>query len=559
LVPLFESVLFAPTASSAGAPSAKPRVLIAEDNHELAAYIAALIGGFSETRVAHDGERALALARQWSPDLVLADVMMPGRDGLSLCRELKSAEATAKLKVILLTAVTHRDALLQGWEAGADDYLFKPFHPKELAARVKSVLTAAMERKRADATMRQMHAHLERLVEERTTELEQANGALRETDRRKDEFLAMLAHELRNPLAPIANALQVLRQPSSREEDHQWAKNVIHRQTAHLTRLIEDLLDVSRISRGKLELRRGQVRLSEVIDGAIESSRPFIQQREHDLTVSLPPEAVLLDADVTRLSQVFMNLLINAAKYTPPGGRIWLTAQREDADLVLIVKDTGIGIPADKLPRLFEPFYQVDNSLERSHGGLGIGLALARRVVELHGGTLLARSEGEHRGSEFVARLPLRPSLPECTPIAIETNRDSRSTAPLRILVADDNHDAADSLAVMLRLEGHDVRAAYDGAEALAVAQSFPADVMVLDVGMPKVNGYEAAARVRQQPWGRDVVLIALTGWGQDDDKRRSREAGFDHHLVKPVDLAELHALLTLRCPRSDHPSSAAK
>jgi PAS domain S-box-containing protein len=371
-------------------------------------------------------------------------------------------------------------------------------------------------------------------------------NALRESDRRKDEFLATLAHELRNPLAPIRNAVQVLNIKGSQVPEARWSREIIERQVAHLTRLIDDLLEISRITRNELDLRKRRVTLDEVIAGAVEATRPLIAASGHDLTVSLPPAPVYLDGDLVRLSQAFLNLLNNAAKYTEPNGRIWLRAEREGDTAVVRVQDTGVGVSPDKLPLLFEMFYQVDRSHERSKGGLGIGLALVRRLIEAHGGTVEARSAGVGRGSEFIVRLPVLTDQP-AEPSADTAVERPVSAESARILVVDDNRDSADSLTAFLRLTGNDVYSAYDGVEAIEAAERHRPDVVLLDIGMPGMNGEEACRRIRSEPWGADMMLIALTGWGQEEDRRRTAAAGFDAHLVKPIDPADVMALLESR------------
>jgi signal transduction histidine kinase/ActR/RegA family two-component response regulator len=380
---------------------------------------------------------------------------------------------------------------------------------------------------------------------------------LKAADRRKDDFLAMLAHELRNPLAPIRTAVKVLHLKGSDAPEARWARNIIDRQVEHLTRLIDDLLDVSRITLDKLDLRQEPVELSEIIAGAVESGRAFIEQRGHQLTVTLPRERVYVNGDPVRLAQVFLNLLNNAAKYTEHGGRIWLTADRQQDHAVVSVKDTGVGIPRDKLPRLFEMFYQVDASLERAHGGLGIGLSLVRRLVESHGGSVDARSEGPGRGSEFTVRLPVLVEAPQPPAPTQPGDGEKRAVASRRILVADDNRDSADLFATFLRLMGHEVCTAYDGVEAVETAERFRPDAVVLDIGMPRLNGEEACRRIRSTSWGRDVVLIAVTGWDQDQNRDRIVTAGFDAHLVKPVDPGAVIELLTARPQASDFSSVA--
>lgn len=367
--------------------------------------------------------------------------------------------------------------------------------------------------------------------------------ALREADRRKDEFLATLAHELRNPLAPIRNALHLLRRthgPEPANEERLLA--MMQRQLDHLVRLVDDLLEVSRISQGKIVLRKEFIDLSTILSHALETSRPLIEAAGHRLSVDLPPEPILLDADPVRLAQVFANLLNNAAKYTESRGHIRLIAQRRGGEAVVSVIDSGVGIPAEMLPHVFDLFAQVDRSLGRAQGGLGIGLALVRNLVEMHGGRVEVHSDGMGRGSEFSAYLPLaedRPMQP------IMPDKPPRQLGPLcRMLVVDDNQDAADSLGLLLEALEYEVRVVYDGATALSILGEFKPAVVLLDIGMPDMDGYETARRIRQRPEGRDVSLIALTGWGQEDDRRRTQEAGFDQHLVKPVEIEVLQGLL---------------
>jgi PAS domain S-box-containing protein len=374
------------------------------------------------------------------------------------------------------------------------------------------------------------------------TERKAAEEALREADRRKDEFLAVLAHELRNPLAPLRNGLQVMRLASGDAKLVAKTRDMMERQLSHLVRLIDDLLDVSRISRNKMELRRSRVLLADVVSSAVETARPAIEAAGHELTVALPPEPIHLDADLTRLAQVFGNLLNNSAKYTQQGGRIRLAATRDGDRLVVEVEDTGIGIPAAALPHIFDMFSQVDRSIERSTGGLGIGLALVKGLVEMHGGTVEATSPGQGQGSTFSVRLPVieeRRSQPG-KPAEEKTDAGSKR----RILVVDDNLDSAASMATMLQLLGNEVRTADDGVEAVEVAAQFRPQVILMDIGMPRLNGYEATRRIREQPWGRGMAIVALTGWGQEVDRVRSQEAGCDRHLVKPVNLRDLEKLL---------------
>jgi signal transduction histidine kinase/DNA-binding response OmpR family regulator len=366
---------------------------------------------------------------------------------------------------------------------------------------------------------------------------------LREQDQRKDEFLATLAHELRNPLAPISNGLELIRLSNGDPETIERATTIMHRQVEQLIRLVDDLLDVARISRNKLELRKERADLETIVRNAVETSRPILLAAKNDLHVDLPSEPVLLDADAVRLAQVFANLLNNAAKYSEPGGRISLVATQTDGELTVRVSDTGIGIEPGKLSQIFGMFVQLDPSEQQVQSGLGVGLTLVQRLIEMHGGNIEARSEGTGKGSEFIVRLPTLVQSAKASsgeaPVAEE-----RPTVRRRILVVDDNLDSAESMAMMLTLSGHEVATAHDGMEAVKLAGEFQPDVAFLDLGMPVLDGYEAARAIRRQSRGKQIVLVALTGWGQEEDKRRSREAGFDAHLVKPIDFEELEDLV---------------
>ncbi len=367
---------------------------------------------------------------------------------------------------------------------------------------------------------------------------------LREADRRKNEFLAMLAHELRNPLTPIRNAVQVLRLTGNDPEAVQSASGMLERQVDQMARLVDDLLDVSRITRGKIELRRTRVELAGLVQDAVEAARPQVQCMDHELTVTIPPAPIHLYADSARLTQIVGNLLNNACKFTDRGGRIGLIVEREGTQAIIRVRDTGIGISADQLPRVFEMFMQVDTSLERSVGGLGIGLTLVKNLAELHGGTVEVQSAGLGRGSEFVVRLPILSEEAKETPLPAAGEPAGAPPKARRILIVDDNRDSATSLATLLQLIGNEAYTAFDGAEGLKLAEKFRPDVVLLDIGLPKLNGYEVARALRKQPWGKSMVVVALTGLGQVEDRQRSNEAGFDGHLVKPVDLASLTQFL---------------
>jgi signal transduction histidine kinase/ActR/RegA family two-component response regulator len=366
---------------------------------------------------------------------------------------------------------------------------------------------------------------------------------LREADRRKDEFLATLAHELRNPLAPLRHALEIQRLAEGDQATMRRTREMMDRQLTLLVRLIDDLLDVSRITQGRLELRKGTLQLEQVLQHAIEDNRPLIEARQLQVHCELPPAPVYLHADRARLAQVFFNLLNNAVKYTPPGGQIWIQTGVEPEAVAVSVRDSGIGIPPAMLRHVFELFVRVEPSSQGpGEGGLGIGLTLVKHLVELHGGTVEARSSGPGAGSEFEVRLPAAPA------VLPQTASQSGSSVPgplkRRILVADDNRESAESLKLMLELMGSEVHTAHDGQQSLALLEKLRPEVAILDIGMPRLNGYEVARRIRSQPWGHNVLLIALTGWGQESDKLRSEQAGFDHHLVKPVDPAQLEKLL---------------
>ncbi len=403
------------------------------------------------------------------------------------------------------------------------------------------------DRKRMHEALEQSQAELARQAEE-----------LRRADRRKDEFLATLAHELRNPLAPIRTGMDLLARASD-EQSRQRTLGVMHRQLAHMVRLIDDLLDVSRITRGKLELKRQKISLATAIGAAVEASRPLIERKQQTLSVNIRDGAMCSDADLTRIAQVISNLLNNASNYTPGGGSIELDAERDGDSAVIRVRDNGIGIPSDRLEDVFELFSQVNRTLERSQGGLGIGLALVRSLVEMHGGTVKAESAGLEQGSTFTVRLPLVSEAVESEPPKPSSALASGPTKR-RVLVADDNEDAADLLTLSLEQAGYQTQTAYDGASALAGIALFTPDVAILDIGLPDMTGYDLARELRRNGRSQRIALIALTGWGSPDDKRKAFEAGFDFHLTKPVDAKDLDAALKelerrARAPHADAPS----
>jgi PAS domain S-box-containing protein len=388
-------------------------------------------------------------------------------------------------------------------------------------------------------------------VSQDVTERKARADELIEADRRKNEFLAMLAHELRNPLAPLSNAVQAIRRREPGDEHTvAAATDILDRQIRQMSRLVNDLLDASRVSRGKIELRCAPIALRPVVEEAIETVRPLVASLEHTLTATLPDEALYVDGDAGRLSQVIGNLLANAAKFTDKGGRIWLSAAREGDEAVIRVRDNGIGIAPEHLQRLFDMFVQVDTAIERSRDGLGIGLTLVKRLVELHGGTVQVHSAGPGCGSEFTVRLTALPAAPAPRGIELRTPATVDSIAR-RVLVVDDSHDAAESLAMLLEFEGHEIYKAHDGADAIRTAERVRPDVVLMDIGLPVLNGYEACRRIRDHAWGGAIVMVAITGWGQEEDREQSHAAGFDLHLVKPVDHDELLRVVGSARPRA--------
>jgi signal transduction histidine kinase len=511
-------------------------ILVVDDQPaKLLTYSAILNGLDANLVMANSAREALDHLLRADFAVVLVDVCMPELDGFELAALIREHPRFRRTAIIFVSGVHLTDLdRLKGYEYGAVDYVPVPVVPEILRAKVNIFLDLY----RKTRQLERLNRHLEIRVAERTAELVDAS-------RRKDEFLAMLAHELRNPLAAVRLAAQLVVLPDLPQAQLAKSAAVIHRQVEHLVRLIDDLVDVSRITRGLISLRREPTEISAVVAQAIESSRPLIDTKHHSLTVTVPDDDSLkVDGDSARLSQILANILNNAAKFTDPGGRIELTVARVGADVVIRVADSGIGISAEMLPRVFDLFTQVERPLDRTSTGLGIGLALVQRLVEMHGGRVSAQSGGPGTGAEIVVHLPLidtGPALVSATP-ASET---ASGLSSRRILVVDDNVDAAETLGLMLKLQGHQVQTAHDGLQALNAASVFLPHIILLDLGMPNLNGYETANRIRSQAWGRDIALVAVTGWGQPKDRERTVEAGFDAHLVKPVDRETL--LKTLR------------
>jgi signal transduction histidine kinase len=514
-----------------GSGLARARVLVADDNADMRSYVRELLEPRYEVAVVPDGEAALESARRSPPDLIVSDVMMPRMDGFELVRKLRAEPQLREVPTILLSARAGEESVIEGLQAMADDYLVKPFAARELLARVAGQLQLARLRRDARAREQALRHEAEVLLNEAL----QARIALETADRQKNEFLAMLAHELRNPLAPIRNAGEILSRTLPPSSPTHAAIAMVKRQVMQLTRLVDDLLDVSRITQGRVELKREPLDLATVISLAVETVEPLFREREHEVSIVSSYRALYVNADVTRLVQSIVNILTNAAKYTDAGGKIELQT-RADGDYALVeVSDNGTGIPAELLPRVFELFVQGDRTLDRSLGGLGIGLSVAKQLIEMHGGKVTAVSPGLGRGSTFRVWLPLieRPG-------SLLGERPAPQPLSRRVLIIDDNVDAADSLALVLELDGHVTKTGYSAQEALEQAVAFEPDVILLDIGLPEMDGYEVARRLRALGRAEGVKLIALTGYGQVEDLRRAHEAGFDNHLVKPVDFESL-------------------
>ena len=474
------------------------------------------------------GDEALELLLQHDVALALVDVQMPGLNGFELAELMRGNERTRRIPIIFVTAGgADTQRRFRGYEAGAVDFIYKP-------------IEADILRSKADVFF-ELYLQRQQIAVQRD-ELKVQAEALREADRLKDEFLATLAHELRNPLAPLRHGLDILRRNPDVTSATQ-IREMMDRQLVHLVRLIDDLLDVSRVSQGKIELRKETIVVADVVRSALETSRPLIDAAGHTLTVDLPDDPLWLDADLTRLAQVVGNLLNNAAKYTPEGGHIGLTVRAEDDAAVLIVSDTGIGIPRDLQARVFQLFAQVDQHLDRSRGGLGIGLALVKQLVALHGGSVEVESAGIGQGSTFVVRVPLAAKSRGPDNVEMPAIVSVQAT-PLKVLVVDDTMEVAQTVGWMLEEMGHEYRLVHDGRKAVEAAKEFLPDAILLDIGLPGMDGYAVCRALRLEERLRSTIVIAQTGWGQDKDKASASEAGFDHHLVKPVAFQDLETLL---------------
>jgi signal transduction histidine kinase len=529
----------------------------------------------------NSGLEALEALMKQDFAVVLLDVKMPGMDGFETAALIHDHPRFENTPIIFVTGVhvTEFDRL-KGYKAGAIDYVYIPVVPEILRSKVAVLIELDRQRRALQSVNKELADSIRRLEDanhalqsEKTRELEEINArlskandelsrsnqsletevreriraetSLKEAVVKRDEFLAMLSHELRNPLSPLRNASHMLMQGDTQDAKIIWSRGVIARQLKHMIRLVDDLLDVSRIARGKIVLLSETVRIADVLAAAVETVQPLLDQKRQQLEMDAGTGDLTVRGDPVRLAQVIGNLLHNAAKYTGEGGKIVLAARSHEGRAEIVIRDSGIGIPPDAMPRIFELFTQIPTERTSTSGGLGIGLALVRALVELHGGEIRAASDGIDQGSEFTVRLPLLVAVEEVE-LAVKEADKAEVAIPVRrnILIADDNQDALESLALMLRMEGHEVFCASDGEEALLLAAQRKPEIVVLDVGMPKLDGCEVARRIRAESWGRGAVLVALTGWGQEVDRRRSREAGFDMHLVKPVDPATLCDML---------------
>jgi len=517
----------------------KVNILLVDDQPgKLLAY-EAMLGELGENLIkAASGKEALEHLLKNEIPIVLMDVSMPDLDGFELAEIIRQHPRYQKTAIIFVSAVHLTDTdRVKGYQSGAVDYVSVPVIPELLRAKVR--VFAELHRKTMESE--KLNRELEARVAERTQKQLELTEELRQANLKKDEFLAFLGHELRNPLAPILNAASILRLKTGDDPDLKWCREVIERQARQLTRLVDDLLDVSRITRGAITLRSERVEIAKVVENAVESCRPLIDKHRHQLEVRLPDGPRVVQGDPARLQQIVANLLNNATKYQDDGGRIDLVIEDDGGDLLMTVRDRGIGISEDMLPSVFDLFSHAGRPMHQFDEGLGIGLSLVKNLIELHGGSIEARSEGLGKGSEFVARVPvLRDGLPVRPPDRIE---QSLSGPPQRILVIDDNRDAAQSLAMLLRLGGHQVLVAHDGGSGLEMALAERPSILFLDIGLPGLDGYEVCRLARARGL-TEARIIAMSGYGQDTDRQRSQAAGFDGHSVKPVELEELSRLL---------------
>jgi signal transduction histidine kinase len=575
------------TATQAAAGEDKVNVLLVDDQPARLMSYDAILSVLGQNLVhARSGTEALARLMEMDFAAILLDINMPGMDGFETAALIHQHPRFERTPIIFVTAVHVTDLdRLKGYELGAVDYVYVPVVPEILRGKVQVLIELHRQRRELERLNRSLAAANEALQAEKARELEtlnatlarantelaeingtlqqqilereRAQAALEAADRRKDDFLAMLSHELRNPLAAIQGSIELMQRKAIDDPQLQWARDVMARQNRHLTRLIDDLLDVSRITRGKLTLKMEPVELREIAQVALETVRPLMEERRHEFTIDLPEEPLHVEGDAVRLTQIVGNLLTNAAKYTEERGSITLRIERSreagrDLDQAVIsITDNGRGIAPDALPRLFEPSTHEERLNSGAHGGLGIGLIVVRGLAEMHGGAVEARSEGAGRGAVFTVRLPAMP--PQALTLTVEPAGETAAARAqevpvLRILVVDDNQDSAISMTLLLELQGHEVHVAHAGQTALRVATEKRPDVILLDIGMPGMNGYEVARQLRAQNGFADTLLVAITGYGRPSDVMQTQSAGFDHHLVKPVDYEKLQAVLSAHC-----------
>jgi signal transduction histidine kinase len=525
-------------------PREKVNILLVDDQPGKLITYEVMLAELGENLIkANSGREALEVLLKTEITVILMDVSMPDLDGFELAEIIRQHPRYKKTAIIFVSAVHMSDVdRLRGYASGAVDYVSVPVVPEILRAKVSVFVELYRQTREAE----RLNRELEERVERRTAELQQAmskqvdlSRQLREADRRKDDFLALLAHELRNPLASLRNAASIMSLKEIDDSELVWCRDMVDRQTCHLTRLVDDLLDVSRITQGKIALRRESVNLAEIVAGAVEISRPYIDTRGHELNVTLPDQPVMLHGDSARLIQIVANLLNNAAKFQNEHGRIELTVERDEDEVIFVIKDCGFGISSESLPRVFDLFAQGDHALQYPHGGLGIGLSLVKSLVGMHGGTVGVRSEGLGLGSEFTVRLPCQLAAEPATTSRVNAPTNGHGAPALRILVVDDNQDAALSLALFLRLSGHEVMLASEGETAVEIATKSAPEIVFLDIGLPGMDGYEVCRRIRAQG-PEEIRIIAMTGYGQERDRLRTAAAGFDAHMVKPVEPGEL-------------------
>jgi signal transduction histidine kinase len=531
-------------------------VLLVDDEPVNLEGVQGMLEGRCRCVQAHSADEALLHLLSQDFAAIILDIRLPGMTGIDLARLIKRRRRTEHVPILFLTAhMLEESDVVRGYDTGAVDYLSKPVNPHILRSKIavfadlyrksraleranEALQKQIAQREVIEDALRKVNQELEQRVGERT-------AALRAADQRKDEFLAALAHELRNPLAALQGAAEVIRMTAPPKPELKSSQGVISRQLRQMSRLVDDLLDVSRITRGRLVLRRTHVELSAVVDDALEMSRPALEAHAHTVTLDLPPGPVHLDADPVRLSQIIANLLDNAAKYTDPRGRVRLSVEVVGSHVQIAVEDNGVGIDAAVLPTVFDLFVQAEHGSEQVRSGLGIGLTLVRRLVELHGGTVEAASEGHGKGSRFTVRLPLRAGRPAAEKSDAQEDHAPARDGALRVLIVEDNRDAADMLSMLVSAWGHTVRTAPDGLDALEVAEAFRPQAVLLDIGLPKLDGHGVARRLRAQLWSRETLIVAITGRGQEGDRQRSEEVGIDRHLLKPVDLRVLRGLLS--------------